>query len=171
MNTCVQVYTGDGKGKTTAALGLLIRAVGAGQRVLFCQFLKNGQSSECTVLRERFPEVVVRCYGHAGFIREKPTPEDTAAAQAGFAEFCANVTSGCFDLAIADEIHPAIRLGLITVDQVLDLIAAKPATVELILTGREAHPRILEQADLISEIVCRRHPYARGLAARRGIEF
>ncbi len=167
----VQVYTGDGKGKTTAALGLLMRAVGAGRRVLFTQFLKGGSSSECALLRERFPEVDCRYYGRGVWVRGKPSDTDVEAACKGFDELCESVTGGRYDVVIADEIHHAVSLKMIPVDQMIALIDRKPATVELVLTGRNAHPRILERADLISEIVCRRHPYTRGVQARWGIEY
>ncbi len=171
MPCCFQVYTGDGKGKTTAALGLLLRATGAGLRIFFSQFLKDGRSSECIALRERFPDIVCRYYGRGVWVKGKPSAADTAAAQAGFEELCDAVNGGAYDLVIADEIHHAITLHMIDIDGVIDLIDRKPSTVELVFTGRHAHPRILACADLISEIVCRRHPFADGMNSRRGIDY
>ena len=171
MQHCVQIYTGDGKGKTSAALGLLLRAVGAGQGVFFCQFLKDGTSSECITLRERFPDVTCRYFGSGKLITGSPSPPDKAAAQAGFAELRAAVHGGAYDLVIADEINHAVKLKLIDVEAVIDLMTGKPPAVELVFTGRKVHPRIMEHADLVSEIVCRRHPFKRGLTARRGIDF
>lgn len=171
LHGLVQVYTGDGKGKTTAALGLLMRAVGAGRRVLFAQFIKSGQSSECTLLHDRFPEVDCQYYGRGVLLRRNPSDADKDAARAGFENLRERIMSGNYDLVIADEIHHAVSLGMITIDQIIALIEQKPSTVELVLTGRNAHPRILERADLISEIVCRRHPYAQGVQARLGIEY
>ena len=171
MSACFQVYTGDGKGKTTAALGLLLRAAGAGKRIFFCQFLKDGRSSECIALRERFPEIVCRYFGSGAWIKGEPSAADKAAAQTGFEELCATVTGGAYDLVIADEIQHAISLKLIALDRVIHLLKQRPSTVELVFTGRQAHPRILECADLISEIVCRRHPFADGMNARRGIDY
>lgn len=171
LHGLVQVYTGDGKGKTTAALGLLMRAVGAGRRVLFAQFMKGGQSSECALLHERFPEVNCQYYGRGALLRGNPSDADKDAASAGFADIRERIMNGNYDLVIADEIHHTVSLGMITVDQVVALIEGKPPSVELVLTGRNAHPRILQYADLISEIVCRRHPHTQGVKARLGIEY
>ncbi len=171
MKGCFQVYTGDGKGKTTAALGLLLRAAGAGRRIFFAQFLKKDSSSECALLHERFPEVHCRWYGLGIWIRGAPSAADKEAAQKGFGELCRAVTGGAYDLVIADEIHLAVAYDMLPIDRVLDLIDRRPPNVELVFTGRNAHPRILEKADLISEVICRRHPFKRGMPARRGIEF
>ena len=171
MPACFQVYTGDGKGKTTAALGLLLRAAGAGKRIFFCQFLKDGRSGECKVLRERFPEIACRYYGSGAWIKDTPSAADRTAAQLGFEELCAAVTRGAYDLVIADEIQHAISLELIAIEPVIQLLKQRPSNVELVFTGRQADPRILEHADLISVIVCRRHPFERGIPARRGIDY
>jgi cob(I)alamin adenosyltransferase len=166
----VQVYTGDGKGKTTAALGLLVRATGAGRRVYLGQFLKRGLTSELRTLRRRFPEVTVEQFGCGPFIKGPPTPRDIAAAQAGLASVQAAMRSRRFDLVIADEINVAAALGLVTVKDVLGLLAARPPRVELVLTGRGAPPALLRRADLVTEMRAVKHYFDRGVAARRGIE-
>lgn len=171
MPGLTQVYTGNGKGKTTAALGLLLRAVGAGHRVFLCQFLKDGKSGECAVLHDRFPEVVCRYFGRGVWVRGEPSPEDTAAAIAGFSELCQAVTGGSYNLVIADEILHAVNQGMISAQLLADLIDNRPEGVELVLTGRDAHPLVLERSELITEMCSRRHPFDCGIAARPGIEF
>jgi len=170
MTGHVQVYTGDGKGKTTAALGLAIRAAGAGMRVFLARFLKTGDSSELTAL-ERFADLVtVRSYGRAGFIRGEPAPEDRERARNGFTEVRAAVASGAYPLVILDEVNVAVHLGLLPAEEVLDLMDKRPGHVELVLTGRQADPRIVERADLVTEMREVKHPYHAGVPARKGID-
>jgi cob(I)alamin adenosyltransferase len=170
MTGCVQVYTGDGKGKTTAALGLALRAAGAGMRVFLVRFLKTGNSSELAAL-ERFADLVtVRSYGRAGFIRGEPAPEDIERARNGFTEVRAAVASGAYPLVILDEVNVAVHLGLLPAEEVLDLMDERPGHVELVLTGRQADPRIVERADLVTEMREVKHPYHAGVPARKGID-
>ena len=166
----VQVYTGDGKGKTTAALGLALRACGAGWRVLLGQFIKVRATSEVRLLREKLPQVTVEQYGR-GMIRGAPSAEDRAAAQQGLARLRAQTAGGAYDLVIADEINVALAKGLIPLEAVLELIRSKPPQVELVLTGREAHPGVLERADLVTEMRCIKHYLAEGVPAREGVEL
>lgn len=168
---CLQVYTGAGKGKTTAALGLAIRAAGAGLRVFFCQFCKGREVSEHVAL-ERFPEFIdVRQSGSIQFITSGPTPADIAAARQMLAELRQALVSGQYKVVIADELNVALALGLVTLEQVLGLIAARPPDVELLLTGRDAHPEVMAVADLVTEMLAIKHPYETGVKARRGIEY
>lgn len=166
----VQVYTGDGKGKTTAALGLALRACGAGWRVLVGQFIKARETSEVRLLRTRLPEIAVEQYGR-GMIRGAPSPEDRAAARQGIARFRGRMVGGEYDLVIADELNVALAKGLIPLEAVLDLIRNKPPHVELVLTGRDAHPGVIEHADLVTEMRCVKHYLTNGVPAREGIEL
>lgn len=165
----VQVYTGNGKGKTTAALGLAVRAAGAGLRVLIVQFIKQKKCSEHAAL-ERFPDrITVRQCGK-GLLRGKPSAADVRAARKGMEEARQSVLSGEYDVAILDEANVAAHYGLIPVRDLLDLIANKPAGVELVITGRYADERVLEAADLVTEMKEIKHYMRQGVQARRGIE-
>lgn len=167
----VQVYTGKGKGKTTAALGLLLRACGAGLRVYLGQFLKGQKSSEIEALRERFPEVTVEQYGSPRFVRRPPQAEDLQRARSGMRKIAEAMCCGKYDLVIADEIVTAFWLGLLTEEMLLHLIAARPKKVELVLTGRGASRAIRSAADLITEMRNLKHYYVKGVQARCGIEW
>jgi cob(I)alamin adenosyltransferase len=170
MKGYVQVYTGDGKCKTTAALGLIVRAVGAGLRVYLGQFIKSGDYSEIRLLRERFPEVTIEQYGLGHFIRGGPLPADIAAARRGLDALANAMKSGAFDVVIADEAHGAVEAGLITERDLLQLIDHKPDTVELVLTGRGAGQALQARADLVTEMRCIKHYYDAGVQGRKGIE-
>ena len=167
----VQIYTGNGKGKTTAALGLALRSAGAGHRVFFAQFIKKTKCSEHKAL-ERFSDLVtVRQFG-TGFIRSGTiTDMQLKAAAAGISEALEAVSSSAYDLVILDEINIAVHYGLVAVEDILSLINARPPGVELLLTGRYADKRIIEKADLITEMKEIRHYMNRGVRARKGIEF
>jgi len=166
----VQVYTGDGKGKTTAALGLAVRAAGAGLRVFIGQFVKGMEYSELRALA-RFDDLIeVRRYGRGCFIEREPAPEDIAAARKGLEDARAEMLSGAWDLVILDEANIATHFGLFPVEELLALIAEKPENVELVITGRRADPRVIEAADLVTEMRAVRHYYERGITSRTGIE-
>lgn len=170
MKGYVQVYTGDGKGKTTAALGLAIRAVGAGYSVFIGQFVKGMHYSELNALKRFYPNVVVRQYGRGCFIEKEPTKEDILAAEEGLKDMKEVIMSGDYNMVILDEANIAMHFGLIPVKDFVNLIEEKPEGVELIFTGRRAPEDILERADLISEIKEIKHYYTEGVQARRGIE-
>jgi cob(I)alamin adenosyltransferase len=165
----VQVYTGSGKGKTTAALGLALRAAGAGLKVFIAQFVKGARCSEHRALERFEGAIVCRQYGR-GFIRQTPGKADIAAAREGLREAAEAVRSGAYDLVILDEVNVAVYYGLIGVDEILGLIKGKPENVELVLTGRNAPERVIEEADLVTEMREVKHYYQRGVKARRGIE-
>jgi len=165
----IQIYTGSGKGKTTAALGLALRASGAGMKVYMMQFIKNAAYSEIRALGQIKNIKVEQC-GRGCFIRGNPKPKDMECAQAGLAKARRNIMSGRYDLVILDEANIALKFGLIGVEEMLDLIAHKPKTVELVLTGRHCPSRLIREADLVTEMKNIRHPYDKGIPARRGIE-
>ncbi len=167
----VQVFTGNGRGKTSASLGLLLRACGAGLRVCLVQFMKAGKTSEIKAVTSAFPEVAVAQFGTGRFVGDPPSSADREAARAGFERLSHAVVARNYDLVIADEINVAVHKGLISVDDVLSLIEQKPDSVELILTGRHAHARVIERADLVTEMRCLKHYFDTGVQARAGIEM
>ncbi len=166
----LQVYTGDGKGKTTAALGLTLRAVGAGWRVLFAQFAKNRDCAELAALRRLGESVQIRRYGSERFLVDPPTPAERQAARAGLREVAELMREPNFDLVILDEANIAVRYNLFSVDELLSAIDGRASGTEVAVTGRHAHPTLLTQADLVTEMRKVKHYFDRGLAARRGIE-
>lgn len=166
-----QIYTGDGKGKTTAALGLALRAFGAGLKVYLGQFIKKGEFSEIKALRRFQPKITIRQYGCGRFVKGKPSPADILSARKGLHDLSKAMLSKKYDLVIADEINCTVKAGLISVKDILRLIDQKPSTVELVLTGRNVPRRIMNKADLITEMRKIRHPFDKGEAGRRGIEF
>ena len=170
MKGYVQVYTGDGKGKTTAALGLALRAAGAGLRVFIAQFVKGTQSSELTALQWFSDAITIKQFGLGCFIHEKPSQADVSAARTGLIEVREVIASGEYQVVILDEANVATHLGLFSADELLSVVRAKPYDVELIITGRNADPRLIESADLVTEMVEVKHYYQRGIAARIGIE-
>jgi cob(I)alamin adenosyltransferase len=167
----VQIYTGNGKGKTTAALGLAVRALGAGMNVLFIQFLKGMNTSELEVLSRLGKSMTVRRYGADRFIMAAPAPDDFREAREGLADAVRSMNSGAFDMIVLDEVLVAVRLGLLNAGEVVDMVKAKPAPVELILTGRDAPKELLDVADLVTEMREVKHYFTRGVPARKGIEL
>jgi len=168
----VQVYTGNGKGKTTAALGLALRAVGHGLVVCMFQFIKGGgQYGEHLAAEELAPLLTIIQSGRPGWVNTKDITEDRRVAQESFAEARELLTSDAFDLFICDEINGAVSFGLIDVEQVLNLIRNKPKRTELVLTGRNADERVIEAADLVTEMCEIKHYYKAGVPARIGIEM
>lgn len=165
------VYTGDGKGKTTAALGLVVRACGANLKVYIGQFMKCGPYCEIKTLRKLFPSVKVEQYGKGCFIRGKPRQEDIRAARAGLEKLTAAMLSGKYDMVIADEVNTAVATKLLPEQALLDLILLKPASVELVLTGRSVTKNAVKMADLVTEMKEIKHYYRKGVRARRGIEM
>jgi len=168
----VQVYTGNGKGKTTAALGLALRAAGSGLHTYIGQFLKGRHYGELDGVRRLAPYVTIEQYGPNGWVHVNGiTLEQRAAAQAGLAKVRDALASGVYDIVIADEINVALSFGVLTEQEVIELIDGKPSQVELVLTGRHAPQVIIDRADLVTEMKEVRHPYRRGIRARMGIEF
>ncbi|MDI7274453.1 MAG: cob(I)yrinic acid a,c-diamide adenosyltransferase [Anaerolineae bacterium] len=168
----VQVYTGEGKGKTTAALGLILRATGWQLRSYLAQFMKHQHTGENAALRLLAPHVTSEQFGRPGFLRpQEITPEDIALAHRGLERAREVLSGGEYDLVVLDEVNTAVSFGLLREEELLDVIAARPRHVELVLTGRGAGPGILAAADLVTRMVEEKHPYQRGIGARRGIEY
>jgi len=169
---CVQVYTGNGKGKTTAALGLAFRAVGRGLRVCVFQFVKGGGLYGEHLLAEKLaPLLTIVQGGRPGWVNKQDITEDRKVAQEALEEVKRLLTSGDYDVVVLDEINGATGFGLIDVEQVLELIRLKPEKVELVLTGRNAAEEVIEAADLVTEMREIKHYYSAGVPARKGIEM
>ena len=166
----IQVYTGDGKGKTTAALGLALRAAGAGVRVFIAQFVKGRPTAELVSLTRFSDLITIKQYGRGRFIVDEPDPEDIEAARQGLQETQQAIASGEYPLVILDEANVAVDLGLFSVEALLATVEAKPKHVEIVITGRNAHKRIIERADLVTEMRQVKHYHSKGVEARTGIE-
>ncbi len=168
----VQVYTGEGKGKTTAAFGQALRAIGQGYRVCVIQFMKGRKYGECLAAERHLPNLTVHLAGLDSFVmRENPAPLDIELARQGLDIARKAVASGDYDMVILDEINVAADFRLIPLDDVIDLVKNKPASVDLILTGRYAPTEIIALADTVSEIREVRHHYGAGVKERAGIEY
>ena len=170
MKGYIQVYTGDGKGKTTAALGLALRAAGAGFRVYIAQFVKGMKYSELNILPRFSDDITLKQYGRDCFIKRDPTNEDIQAAQEGLKEVKEIMCSGEYQMIILDEANIATYFNLFSVDDLLDFMRERPKGVELVITGRKADTRVIEAADLVTEMKEIKHYYQKGIEARSGIE-
>jgi len=168
----VMVITGNGKGKTTAAVGQALRAIGHGRRVFMIQFMKGRKYGEVLAAEKAFPDFTIRQSGLDSFVmRDNPAPVDIELARAGLDLARQTITAGAHDLVILDEINVALDFKLIPLAEVVELVVNKPAAVDLILTGRYAPPEIVDLADTVSEIQEIRHHYAKGIKERAGMEF
>jgi cob(I)alamin adenosyltransferase len=168
----VQVYTGEGKGKTTCAFGLAIRMLGHGKKVAIIQFLKGWEGYGEVAFMGALASVRLERTGRAEFVRPcGPGPEDYAEAERGLALASECIKSGDYDLVILDEVNVALHYGLLSSKTLVDLLKDRPDHVEIVLTGRNAPKSLLDQADLVTEMVNRRHPFDRGVKAREGVEF
>jgi cob(I)alamin adenosyltransferase len=170
MQGYVQVYTGDGKGKTTAALGLALRAAGAGLKVYFGQFIKSRTYSEVIALERWSDLITLEQFGRGCFIRGEPSRDDIDVAKRALEAITAALTSGKYDLVVADEANVAFKCRLVSEEALLDLIDARPPDVELVLTGRGAPQAVMDRADLVTEMKPIKHYYTQGVLARKGIE-
>jgi len=170
MKGYIQVYTGNGKGKTTAALGLALRAAGAGLKVYFAQFIKGMDYSELHSIKKLSENITLKQYGRECFIYNEPDEEDVKVARNGFEEVSKIVLEGKHEVVVLDEINIAIYYKLISVTEVLKLIDNKPENVELVLTGRNVDEKIIKRADLVTEMKEIKHYYQNGIHARKGIE-
>lgn len=166
----IHIYTGNGKGKTTAALGLSLRAVCAGKKVYFGQFVKGMNYSELKA-PEYLPGFEIHQFGRDCFIFNNPTDEDRAAARHGLETCRRALLDGRHDLVVLDELNIALYYKLIPVEDAIELIKCKQEATELIITGRHAPPELLELADLVTEMKEVKHYYQKNIAAREGIEF
>lgn len=172
MTGYVQVYTGNGKGKTTAALGLALRAAGHGMRTYFGQFLKGQHYGELVAVEKLSPLVSIERFGREGFlhITDGPGDEDIRLAREGLRKSREAMLSGRYDIVVLDEINTAVLLKVLSVEEVLGLIGDKPEAVELVLTGRGAPQAVVDRADLVTEMREIKHYFEKGVKAREGIE-
>lgn len=166
----IQVYTGNSKGKTTVAIGLAIRAAGAGLKVFIAQFIKKRRCSEHKAL-DRFKDLItIKQYG-TGFLKGGMSAKsEVEAAQKGFEEVKGIIASKAYDMVVLDEINVAVHHKLLNVEDIVDLLKFRPPNMEIVLTGRYADKKIIEMADLVTEMKEIKHYYKNGVKARRGIE-
>lgn len=168
----VQVYTGDGKGKTTAAIGLAMRAIGKGFKVYMVQFLKGRRYGELATAERLAGDFTLVQSGLDSFVKKgEPSDEDLRLAHEGLELARKAVEGGEYDIVILDEVNVAVELGVLTVQEVLPLIDGRPEGVELVLTGRYAPSEFLDRADYITDMRCVRHCYDAGVPLREGIEY
>ena len=170
----LMVFTGNGKGKTSAAMGTALRAVGQGFKVLMLQFIKGSwHYGELDAVRSFGDAFEIRQMGR-GFVKvgsEKPDPEDIRLAREAWKAAVEAMHSGQYDMLVLDEINYAIHYGMIPIEAVLEGLAGRPERLHVICTGRNAHEKLMEAADLVSEIKQLKHPYEKGILAQRGIEY
>ncbi len=171
----ILVHTGDGKGKTTAGLGLALRAWGSGLRVLILQFIKGGWKYGELEAVERIGQldgrIEIRPLGLGLMRKDEDREKHIRAAREALLEAEKVLVSGGYDLIIFDEINYAVKFGLITIEDVMALLDKKPACLHVLLTGRDARPELIERADLVTEMKMVKHPYQQGIKAQQGIEF
>jgi cob(I)alamin adenosyltransferase len=168
----IHIYTGDGKGKTTASLGICLRTLALGGRVFYAQFIKGEASGEFKILKNE-NTFTHELFGSGRFIRKNPPPvEEVNRAKAGLEKCADALSSGKYDLVVLDEVNGAIRAGILSVDDLLSVLKKRNSRTEVILTGRNCDPQLIEYADLVSEIKCVKHYFdEQGVPARKGIEF
>ncbi len=165
----LHIYTGDGKGKTTASLGLALRTLGAGMKVYYAQFMKDGSSAEFKLMKD-VPNIILRFYGRGGFISGVPSPEDVSEAGRGLKESAQAMASGEFGLVVLDEANMAVSKGLFSADELLRAVDGRANSTEVVLTGRNAPRKLLDAAGLVTEMKKIRHYADSGVKARYGIE-
>ncbi|UCC92785.1 MAG: cob(I)yrinic acid a,c-diamide adenosyltransferase [Thermoplasmata archaeon] len=167
----VEVYTGDGRGKTTAAIGLAFRAVGHGLRVHIIQFMKGDESYGEFQSCMAHPLIEIEQFGRKEFVNPtEPSTVDVELAARGMARARAVLTAGEADLVILDELNVAVGFGLVEVEDVMTLLDMRPHHVELLITGRMAPPELVDRADLVTEMREVKHPFHAGVLAREGID-
>lgn len=168
----VQIFTGDGKGKTSAALGAVLRALGNGLRVYFVFFMKGDYPYGERNILSQLPNIKVASFGGRSFVDPANVkPEDKEQARQALAAARKAMLNGNYDMVVLDEVNVAVAWKLVELDEVISLIQDKPPNVELILTGRKADAKLVQLADLVTEMLKIKHPYDEGVAARRGIEY
>jgi cob(I)alamin adenosyltransferase len=171
MKGYIHIYTGNGKGKTTAALGMALRAAGAGKKVFIAQFVKGQKYSETEAVEKCLPEITLKQYGRECFIIKKPAPEDRQAARKGLEEVTRILKSGAYDLIVLDEATIALYYDLFSLNELKHAIQQKREETELIITGRYAPQELIEIAGLVTEMKEIKHYYNEGVKARKGIEY
>lgn len=168
----VQVYTGNGKGKTTAALGLALRALGHGMKVYMIQFMKGDKNYGEIISAKKLKNFKIVQFGRKEFVsKKKPAKVDIEFARKALAHANQVIKKGRYDIVILDEINVALDFKLIKLEEVLNLIKTKPSETELILTGRSAPKKLIEIGDLVTEMKALKHPYQKGVLGRKGIEY
>jgi len=172
MTGYIQVYTGNGKGKTTAAMGLVFRAAGHGFRSYIAQFLKAQPTGEIEAAKRLAPLIRIEQFGREGFITVKDGPgdEDISRARTGLTKALEAMLSGEYRIVILDEVNTAVHFKILAEQDVLDFIDKRPATLELVLTGRYAPASFIDRADLVTEMKDIKHYFDKGVKAREGIE-
>jgi cob(I)alamin adenosyltransferase len=166
----VHVLTGNGKGKTTSAIGISVKAAGSGLKVFFSQFVKKGEYSEIKAFK-RFPDQIkLEQFGLGRFTDSNPALDDINAANTGLERVKEVINKNEYDLVILDEANVAVKLGLMSVQKLVSLIINKPHKLNMVITGRYASPRIIELADIVTEMKVIKHYFKKGVAARVGIE-
>ncbi len=170
MKGYIQVYTGNGKGKTTACLGLVLRAAGAGLKSYIVQFLKFMEYNEIKALKRFDDSITINQFGTGCFIYGKPSSEDISIAKKGLEAVKKAIISNKYDLIVMEEANVAVSLGLFGIDDIMEIIEMKPDNVELVITGRYADPKLIERADLVTEMKEVKHYFQKGVTARDGIE-
>ena len=171
MKGYIHIYTGNGKGKTTAAFGLALRAVGAGKRIFIAQFVKGKSYSENDAVSNSLPAITIRQYGLDCFLYKKPTEKDFQVVKNGLDEVSRIIAGGDFDVVILDEACIAIYYNLFTSSELIEILKLKPEPMEIIITGRYANAELIKFADLVTEMKEVKHYYLLGVEARKGIEF
>ncbi len=168
----VQVFTGDGKGKTTAAIGAVIRALGSGLRVFIVYFMKGSHPYGERNILSKLPNVTMASFGSREFIDPANIkPEEKEQAEKALATARKAMLSGSYDLVVLDEVNLAAAWQLVELDEVIRFIRDKPQNVEIILTGRQADTKLVQLADLVTEMLKIKHPYDKGITARKGVEY
>lgn len=170
MKGYIQIITGNGKGKTTAAIGLAVRTVGAGGNVFIGQFLKSGDYSEINAFKKMESRITVEQYGLGRFIKGHPTTKDIEAGMKGYRRVTQVIEKGDHDLVILDEGNLAVKYNIFSEQNLLDLFEKKPDHVEIVVTGRDASPMVIEKADIVLEMKAVKHYLQKGVKARVGIE-
>jgi len=167
----IQVYTGNGKGKTTAAYGLALRAAGAGQKVYIGQFVKGGGMSSVLNILENIDNIKIKQFGRNKFIQDPPDKEDIQLARAGLKEMASVLKQSTYDLVILDEANIAVYFGLIKLSSLLRVLNERDSHIEVVITGRNADIEMIEAADLVTEMNDIKHYYNQGVKPREGIEY
>ncbi len=168
----VYIFTGDGKGKTSAALGAVLRALGHGMRVYIIYFMKGDYPYGERAILTKLPDVTMASFGSLEFVDPANVkPEEIEQAKLALATAREAMLSGNYDLVVLDEVNVAVAWNLVELDEVVRLISDKPRNVELILTGRQADTRLVQMADLVTEMLNIKHPYDEGVLARKGIDY
>lgn len=165
----IQLYTGDGRGKTSAAIGLAVRAAALEKRVFIAQFVKGMRYSEVSLL-ENLPTVEIVQYGRDCFIEKEPTEEDSLAAERGWLETVERLTSGNYQLVVLDEITIALYYKLLSLEQVVEALLARHPSTEVIMTGRYAPPQLIKISHLVTEMREIKHYYQQGVLSREGFD-